>query len=92
MKAWVFTTYLPSKTNKFETLNNGFTHSFISFYGGLRFEVGSRRHPRIAVLQHQIHGLIPMLCKCLCGNVKIGNSNFNYWELDQNLLSFVKFN
>jgi len=59
---------------------------------GLRFEVGSRRHPRIVVLQHQIHGLISMLCECLCGNVKIGDSNFNYWKLDQNLHSFVKFN
>jgi hypothetical protein len=44
------------------------------------------------ISQHQIHGLLPMLCKYFCGNVRIGNSSSNYWELDQNLPSFIRSN
>jgi hypothetical protein len=44
------------------------------------------------ISQHQIHGLLAMLCNYFHGNMRIGNSNSNYWELDQNLPSFIRSN
>jgi hypothetical protein len=44
------------------------------------------------ISQHQIHMLLPMLCKYFYANVRISNYSSNYWELDQNLRSFIRSN